>query len=102
MRQRVTDTVMSILSTRQTVKFDMTEEERAVAEWLQGDEHKLKTLVSFLVARVEGRGSLPVPSNPHESTVMYGRDREARDVTNRLYDLFSAPVNSGSEEEDNG
>lgn len=103
MRPRVTDHVVDLLQNRTLdPKMDMTQEESVVADWLRGDEMRLNTLLKMLAARIEGRGLLPAPSTPNDVAMMYGRDREAREIMNTLVELFAAPVTLGSDEEDNG
>lgn len=71
-----------------------------VLSWLRGDEARCATLVNLLNYRVDGRGLLPIPSNPHEVMVNVGRDREARELARLLLSLCSSPVPSGSTDEE--
>ena len=72
--------------------------EKAVADWLSGNRVACESLVNLLNSRVEGRGLLPVPSNPHEAMVNVGRDREARELARLLLSLEQAPVSEGNGE----
>ena len=76
----------------------LTSEQAAVADWLRGREAECESIRKLISARVEGRGLLPTPSNPHEVFVNAGRDAEARELSRLLLLLCKSPVASGSEE----
>ena len=79
----------------------MPPEEARIATWLRGNGEATDSLTSWITARIEGRGLLP-SSTPHDSAIKEGQDIEARQIARRLRELFAAPVNTGSEDEDNG
>lgn len=77
----------------------LTPAQREVSQWLMGDKARLDTLIGLLHARIEGRGSMPFPSNPHDAVVRLAADAEARMIIAELTSIATQPViNPGIEE----
>lgn len=73
-----------------------------VASHLRGNELLLKHLTEFITSRVEDRGALPPPSNPHDAALLLGRDAECREIARLLSLIASLPVAPLAGEEDIG
>lgn len=95
MAQRVRDWIFAAQQAV-LVEAPVPPNDAAVLSWLRGDRPRCETLVNLLNGRVDGRGLLPIPSNPHEVMVNVGRDREARELARLLSSLCTSPVDSGS------
>ena len=79
----------------------MTPEQYGVAAWL--DKERLESLSRLLYARIEGRGAMPVPSNPHDAVVRVAADVEARMIIAELTFCATQPaavINPGIEEQE--
>ena len=48
---------------------------------------------TYLHSRIEGRGQMPVPSNPHDAVVRLAMDAEARLIMSELAYVVSQPAN---------
>lgn len=71
-----------------------------IASHLRGNELLTKHIVDLLTSRVEDRGALPPPSNPHDAAILLGRDAECREIARLLTLLASLPVAPLADEED--
>lgn len=68
-----------------------THEEVGVAEWLRGDEAKLRSIIDLFLCRIERRALSPAPST-EDKAEFWARDRELRELIVWLVDLHSAPA----------
>ena len=68
-----------------------TAEEVGVAEWLRGDESKLRAIIDLFLCRIERRALSPAPSTEDKAEI-WARDREVRELIVWLVDLQSAPA----------
>lgn len=81
----------------------MTPEQYEVSGWLtQGHVTSLSKLIR---ARIEGRGQMPVPSNPHDAVIRLSADAEARMIMSELTYIAGHPAimsTPGIEESEDG
>ena len=85
----------------ETLAPTMSPAQYGVSGWLSGDRAKLSSLIELLRARIEGRGQMPIPSNPHDAVVRLSADAEARMIMSELTFIATRPVgqtNPGIEE----
>jgi hypothetical protein len=85
----------------ETLAPTMSPAQYGVSGWLSGDKAKLSSLLELLHARIEGRGQMPIPSNPHDAVVRLSADAEARMIMSELTFIATRPVastNQGIEE----
>lgn len=99
-RVRVADHVAALAKKRASETLQASPEWLRVAAWLRGDLEKLDSLLGLLASRVEGRGSLDIPSTPHECAIVAGMDKEARLIMQTLSAIHDMPVNVASSEEE--
>ena len=93
-RQRIANWLVN--EKPQLILPELSREQGAVADWLRGDTSRLESLLNLFRARIEGRGTLPIPSNPNDAMIRTAMDAEARSIMAELRLLHNAPV--GSEE----
>ena len=70
----------------------LTPVQENVAGHLRGNEALLTHLTTLITTRIEDRGALPPPSNPHDAAIHLGRDAECREISRLLTLLASLPV----------
>ena len=88
--RRVRDLVLSMLPPARVV---LAPAEQAIAPYLRGTTPLLESLKLFLNARVSGRASQPVPSDPIDCRASLERDHEVRWLITRLDFIYRSPVN---------
>lgn len=82
-------------------RAELTSEQAAVANWLRGNVTAINSIRELLNARVEARGSSPIPSDPNAALTDKARDYECRAIMGELVALFNSPMpslNTGDEE----
>lgn len=87
---RVADMVRDLIP---RMRVMLTPEESALAPHIRGNEPLLKALNALILARIEGRAHVPVPTDPVECKCLMAMDRELRWVLNRLDFVYRSPVN---------
>lgn len=100
-RQKLAEWILGQRAERAKDAPRLTPEQYDVAGWL--DKEKLDSISRLLRARIEGRGSMPVPSNPHDAVVRIAADAEARMIISELTYIVSQPAtvtNPGIEEQE--
>lgn len=78
----------------------LSQSQENVAGHLRGNEKLVTHLTTLISTRIEDRGALPLPSNPHDAAIRLGRDAECREIAQLLALLASLPVAPLADEED--
>ena len=80
-------------------RSNLTKEQAAIASWAVAEPARIQSIVDYLSSRVEVRGSLPTPANPHDLAIQAGRDKECRELAQVLLFLTTYPsIAVGSED----
>jgi len=87
--QKVSDLVRHMVP---RLRETLSEEERAVAIHLRGNEHLYSGLKGLVQARIDGRASVAEPSDPLTCKSMLARDRELQWLLSRLAFVYRSPV----------
>lgn len=95
--KRVSDILRELMPQSRQV---MSGDERMVATYLRGNDNLLQGLKGILESRLEGRASLPTPSDPLECMRRIAMDKELRWVLAKLEFIFRSPVSEASEIDD--
>ena len=78
----------------------LSRQQEDAAGHLRGNEKLVTHLTALITTRIEDRGALPLPSNPHDAAIQLGRDAECREISRLLSLLASLPVAPLADEED--
>ena len=87
--RRVSDIVRDMIP---FMRNQMSPQERNLAVHIRGNELLFQALNAVLMARLEGRARLPVPSDPIKSHTRVVADSELRWLIGRLNYLYHSPV----------
>lgn len=78
----------------------LTRDEQRLGIYLRGNMELFEALTGLVQSRIEGRGKLPVPSNPILCKAMMERDRELQWLLSRLEFVYRSPAPQLAEEEE--
>ena len=95
--QRVTEMVMEMLP---KWRHRMTQEEAALGVHLRGNAPLLEALKALIQARITGRASVPVPTDPIACKAILDRDRELQWLLWRLEFVHRSPASVPGHDED--
>lgn len=94
---RLRDIVLSMVTApRPTVV--LTQEEADLGPHLRGNEKLYNALVSVVSARLSGRESRPVPSDPQDCRAIMERNHELRWLLARLDAVYRSQVNQTADD----
>ena len=74
-------------------RHHLTKEEAALGLYLRGNKPLLEALSALIWTRIQGRGLLPVPTDPVICRGMMERDRELQWLLSILEYVHASPVN---------
>jgi len=89
MMERVRDIVRDMVP---FMRHMLTSEEQTLGVHLRGNHSLYESLVGVIRAKIEGRASLPEPSDPLECKSRLARDHELRWLLSRLRTIYRSPV----------
>jgi len=83
-----------------SLRYRFTKEESDLAVHLRGNEALYESLRMFVESRIAGRAVVPEPTDPVQCKSMVARDRELQWLLGRLGVLYSSPVLTPTERDD--
>jgi hypothetical protein len=94
---RVRDMVLAMVTSPRPIVV-LTQEEADLGPHLRGNQKLYDALVNVVRARLSGRESQPVPSDPLDCRAVMERNHELRWLLARLDAVYRSPVNQPADD----